>query len=334
MQNLRVLLLCSAFPLALSACKVEITVPRNGTVETLSGNYSCGAREKCVIDVEDTTFDETFIARPNPGYAFSRWTEKPQALCGNSNSPCRLLTSPLAGTENVSLLESDEALYLEPVFVEYENYDFESGKLDLNCSGNCPRITTRYTRSGRYAIASTISDSSRNVRRTEAVIPGTAKFMEYERDYWVGFSIYLPEGWEVPEDMEILAQFHRSKRGGGQPPVAIYSGSGNWKITSNSPAGRKEWILHSVLEDVGRWTDFVIHYKPSHRDSGVLAVWKDGALVARRDGPNTPRDPEGGPYFKLGVYKGKYRAPEKTVYHDELRIASGPDANYAVVAPR
>ena len=73
------------------------------------------------------------------------------------------------------------------------DFDFESGQFNLNCSGNCPVISDKYARSGRYAMASTISDDSANVRRTEAVIPGRAKLMEYDRDYWIGFSLYLPE---------------------------------------------------------------------------------------------------------------------------------------------
>ena len=213
-----------------------------------------------------------------------------------------------------------------------QEHSFDAGKLTLNCSGNCPQVSTKYSRAGNYAIASTISDSSSNAKRTEVVIPGKAKFMEYDRDYWIGFSVYLPAGWRVPNDMEILAQIHRSTTGGGQPPVALYTGSGDWKLTSQSWGGKKDWFLNSVYEDVGRWTDFVIHYKPSDGSNGILKVWKDGGLVAQHLGANTPRD-ETGPYFKLGIYKGKYSAPSKTVYHDEFRVASGPGASYEDVAP-
>jgi hypothetical protein len=213
-----------------------------------------------------------------------------------------------------------------------EEHDFDGGQVTLNCSGNCPKVSTKYVRAGKYSIESTISDSSSNIKRTEAVIPGTAKFMDYDRDYWIGFSVYLPAGWQVPNDMELLAQIHRSTTGGGQPPVALYTGSGDWKLTSQSWGGKKDWFLNSVYEDVGRWTDFVIHFKPSDGSNGILEVWKDGGLVAQRLGPNTPRDSKG-PYFKLGIYKGKYSAPSKTVYHDEFRVASGPSASYEDVAP-
>ena len=214
------------------------------------------------------------------------------------------------------------------------DFDFESGQFNLNCSGNCPVISDKYARSGRYAMASTISDDSANVRRTEAVIPGRAKLMEYDRDYWIGFSLYLPEGWTAPNGMEILAQIHRKPDPGEvhtQPPFALYSGSGYWKVTSQGWGDKQDWILNCLYHDVGRWVDFVVHYRPSYTSTGVLQVWKDGTLVADRKGPTTAED-KLGPYFKFGIYKGRYKAPEKTVYHDNFRVASGPDAGYADVA--
>ncbi|MFV8819475.1 polysaccharide lyase [Haliea sp. E17] len=219
--------------------------------------------------------------------------------------------------------------------VDYE-HNFNSGKFSMTCSGNCPKVSSRYSRRGGYAMESTISNSSSNKKRTEAILPGKIGKMQFGRDYWIGFSIYLPAGWTVPNKMEILAQIHRTPdkgEAGGQPPVAIYSGSGEWKVTSQEWGGKQDWLLNSVYEDVGRWTDFVIHYRPSYTSNGILEVWKDGALVAKRSGANTAKDAIG-PYFKMGIYKGTYSAPTKTVYHDELRIASGPYASYADVAPR
>ncbi len=93
-------------------------------------------------------------------------------------------------------------------------------------------------------------------------------------------------------------------------------------------------------EDVGKWTDWVIHFKPSYGSQGVLEVWKDGLLVATRSGSNTFQN-RVGPYFKMGVYLDwkdrnccNDKSPEKRVYHDALRIASGPDAKYSDVTPR
>lgn len=214
-------------------------------------------------------------------------------------------------------------------------HDFEGGELTLTCSGNCPRISDKFARHGRYSIRSALTESSENQKRTEAVIPGQAKKMEFERDYWVGFSIFIPLDWEAPGGMELIAQIHRTPdpgEPGGQPPVAIYTGSGNWKVTNQWADQKVDWVLNSVYEDRGRWTDFVIHYRPSYGEGGTLRVWKNHALVAQRYGRNTDTD-EIGPYFKWGLYKGKRNSPRQTVYHDEIRIATGSAFRYWEVTP-
>ncbi|MFV8819473.1 heparin lyase I family protein [Haliea sp. E17] len=214
-------------------------------------------------------------------------------------------------------------------------YDFESGSFDAACIGNCPTVSNEYSRSGRYAMQSTISSSSSNKKLTMAAIPGNDRFMEFERDYWIGFSAYLPHGWEVPGKMEAIATIHRKPDRGEKDYAlfALYTGSGEWEVENRANGiSTQQWTLNSVYEDVGRWSDFVIHYKPSYQSSGILEVWKDGALVAKRTGANTEKD-DTGPYLRLGLYKGRYNAPAKSVYHDDLRIASGPYASYADVVP-
>lgn len=222
-------------------------------------------------------------------------------------------------------------------------HDFESGDLGLGCHGNCPIITDEIpARSGKYSMRSFLSESSQNLKRTEGIFKtSTNRWMEWNRDYWIGFSVYIPEGWKHYDKFEILAQIHATVDPGEpqqQPPFAIYTGSGEWKITSRWNTGQQQvnWPLNSVYEDTGKWTDFVIHYKPSYTDSGVLRVWKNGDLVARRYGPNA-YDDQRGPYFTMGLYTSLYTQtdgkPRKFVYHDALRVASGPTARYSDVAP-
>ena len=42
----------------LSGCKIQIQVPDNGRVTTISGNYACEALQNCEIDVADLLFNE------------------------------------------------------------------------------------------------------------------------------------------------------------------------------------------------------------------------------------------------------------------------------------
>ena len=102
-----------------------------------------------------------------------------------------------------------------------QEHNFESGQLTLECSGNCPTVTTKYAREGKYSMESYVNRlTSTNSFRTEAVLKTNPK-MEFNKDYWYGFSIYLPYGWEVPDKFEVLAQFHHTPDAGagGSTPL-------------------------------------------------------------------------------------------------------------------
>jgi hypothetical protein len=230
-----------------------------------------------------------------------------------------------------------------PTLAQIYTLDWEDGKLGANCSGNCPVISSDVSRSGSHSMKSVVNRlTSPTSFRTEITKPGIRKKMKFETDYWYGFSTYMPSDWEVPNRFEIVAQIHASPDPNEPhtvPPLAINSGSGIWRVLTRWENGKKYWELNSVKEDLGRWVDWVIHYKPSWKSTGVTEVWKDGSLVARRLGPNTYED-SAGPYFKLGLYLGwkdracceGYRA-EKIIYHDEFRVGVGEDIRYEDVTP-
>ena len=115
----------SFFPLLMvvSGCRLEITVPEGGVVESASGTYYCGTGETCVIDVNDTHLDEEFIASPDIGYVFNQWVKKPKGFCGNKSMPCPLSTTSFKNNNLLlSLLQSNEVFYLEPVFRKPDSY--------------------------------------------------------------------------------------------------------------------------------------------------------------------------------------------------------------------
>jgi N-acetylneuraminic acid mutarotase len=99
-----------------TGCKVKITVPEGGEVDSLSGTYSCDTGQTCEVEVVDEFFNETFRARPDPGYRFTAWLKKDGSFCGGQAGHCKLDTSPMAGTSLMSFLESDDTYFLEPVF--------------------------------------------------------------------------------------------------------------------------------------------------------------------------------------------------------------------------
>lgn len=95
--------------LVVSGCKISITAPSTGTVETVSGNVLCQADNACELDVGTDAFNEEFIATPSEGYEFRWWRGGDRALCGTANGSCTL-------DWGQTMLASDEVFYLEPVF--------------------------------------------------------------------------------------------------------------------------------------------------------------------------------------------------------------------------
>jgi len=121
--------------LALSACKIRVNVPEGGSVVANSGAYSCAAGKQCVIDVYDTTFDETFTAKPDEGYRFKGWRKRNGGFCGGNTTPCRLATTGFEGNADLmQILESDQVFYLEPVFEPTEPGELgnEHGRVCFN----------------------------------------------------------------------------------------------------------------------------------------------------------------------------------------------------------
>ena len=226
--------------------------------------------------------------------------------------------------------------------------DFESGVMTLPRSGNYPTITTSPVRAGNYAMKTYLHyKNSQDNYRTEVYLKQKDNIGDH---YWYGFSIFLPNDYIVDNVWEIVAQWHGVPdfdigENWRYPILALKTEGGVWRVrniwdaSSNtfssgeeSYDGVKRWTLGNY--ETGKWVDWVFHIKWSYLSDGILEVWKDGKLVITRNGPNCYND-ELGPYFKMGMYKGWKEwwlntwspdvALERTLYHDELRIAHGQD---------
>ena len=231
--------------------------------------------------------------------------------------------------------------------------DFETADLEgWRVSGNAPQITSHPTRTGKYAMKTSLDRHKDKVAyRTEVSGPGS----ELGKEYWYGFSIFLPETY-VPDNVwEIVAQWHgvpdfKIGENWRNPVMALFTTSGRWGFTSRwdakqntfeggkrSYGGTKKYDLGPYRKGV--WTDWVVHVKWSYEADGVLEVWKNGKSVIRQEGPNAFNDTKG-PYFKMGLYKG-WKNPDspsdvvdsRLLYHDEFRMAEGAE-HYVDVTPR
>ncbi len=111
----RVLALCILTVLA--GCRITISVPEGGAVDSLSGNYSCSANSVCDVDIGSPAFDETFVAVPEQGYVFSGWRNAAGNLCPGDVTDCQYSMLPYAAFDNIAqFLALDVSFGLEPVF--------------------------------------------------------------------------------------------------------------------------------------------------------------------------------------------------------------------------
>lgn len=109
--------------IALSGCKIVIQTPEHGYVESVSGTYRCDPESVCFIEVDDTDFDEIFLAHAtDDSVDFSHWRRKFRGdsenyLCGPGSGECALSTTAFGDSENLlAILASDQEFILEPVF--------------------------------------------------------------------------------------------------------------------------------------------------------------------------------------------------------------------------
>lgn len=136
--------------LMISGCKVKISAPEGGYVSSVSGNYQCQSSEACIIEVRDTDFDETFVAKANPGYFFRKWEKSDRSLCGNNIENCRLFTTAFAGNPLLmQQLDSDTTFKLKPIFMlgecekKTEEWDEQDGEEKIHYRGQATGCPTR-----------------------------------------------------------------------------------------------------------------------------------------------------------------------------------------------
>jgi hypothetical protein len=218
-------------------------------------------------------------------------------------------------------------------------------------SGNMPIFAQDPVRPGRHVMKSSLERSrDRYPDRTEVSGPHA----EIGKEYWYGFSVFLPEDYVPDRIWEIVAQWQGVPdtdigEKWRNPVLALSTTDGRWGWVNRWDAKRNtfqsgkreyggihEYDLGSY--ERGVWTDWVVHVKWSYEADGFLQVWKNGRKVIDQTGPNAFNDAQG-PFFKMGLYKG-WGDPKKqsdavdkrTLYHDQFRMG-GADATYEDVAP-
>ena len=174
-------------------------------------------------------------------------------------------------------------------------------------------------------------------------------------EYWIGFSIFLADGYHTPQGQNgwiVHHQYHSLPDGpptcpefegyARQAPLTLQTnnkeGVGIWRNCSRydsrqcSSEKKGSHITDYGAYSTGCWVDYVINIKWDYDSDGVLKIWKDGVLQTDVSGGTCFND-DVGPYLKIGIYSKVLDDNQTiTIYYDELRIGDS-DSSYAEVAP-
>jgi len=177
---------------------------------------------------------------------------------------------------------------------------------------------------GRPSICFTLSKTDKTVengKRAEVFFKAE-KTLPVER--WYAFNIWLPASYAVDSLPEIVAQWHGTPdfdlgEDYRSPADALLIKNGNWYLDSrwaSQAVNDNNNLIGKILANFGKtvtekWTQWIFHIKFSYKDDGLVEVWKDGAKIYSKKGPNYYND-KIGPYFKFGIYKWDWMKPQNT----------------------
>ena len=173
-------------------------------------------------------------------------------------------------------------------------------------------------------------------------------------EYWIGYSIFLAEGYHSPTEPGTWGIVHHQYHGAlDEPPICYPAEPGrNPLLSINTKSG--DWVFNSIWDSrqctpksgnygggtsrkygafsTGQWYDFVINVKWSYGSNGFLKIWQNGVLVTDLTGGNCFND-NLGPFLRIGIYAYLDQDQTVTIYYDELRIGDS-NSSYSEIAPR
>lgn len=161
----------------------------------------------------------------------------------------------------------------------------------------------------------------------------------YNRDYWVGFSVFIPSSWTPESDDQNEEAFMQIKHwGGGSAILVIAVDQDKWWITNRNDATHdgfnssstkvSELYRSSFLNDRGKWVDWAVRFRLCETSgcNGLIEIYKNGSKVASKSGANAYKVADGlYPYLTLDLYKPKWKerssnVSSREVYFDEVKI--------------
>lgn len=112
-MNIRTILFAISVAVLLAGCKIQFAALDGGEIYAQTEGFVCSEFRKCTANVVDTSFNESFLARPKEGYAFDGWVNGTDYFCGGKRGSCDLSTTGFEGnTALLDVIDSDKEFYL------------------------------------------------------------------------------------------------------------------------------------------------------------------------------------------------------------------------------
>jgi hypothetical protein len=214
---------------------------------------------------------------------------------------------------------------------------------------NGTSIQSYISRDGNYALKNYLAKDNPSCPdknfRTE-IASYKNQLLEYEKVYWIGFSIFIPNDWVVDQDalnMDYVFQLHSRpsptspKRDSilslriSESIMKLVTQYDNVKIFDN-------W-KYSINQMKGKWTDFVFKIKASQiAGQASLNLWVNKKQVFSKLSMSIGSPEDIDLYMKFGIYKpALYKRvtniKSHTIYHDQIRVGDAK-SNLEEVSPR
>lgn len=286
----------------------------------------------------------------------------------HQNSPTRPTRRPLAIRLGTLALCTAAALASANASAQVlRTSDFESGDFTSYgwvASGNPPQIASKSkgepTCTGQFSVKFPLSRDSGTSYRTELSMSNTnappIKNLQWGKDYWIGFAVYLPSDWKPDNQAgDTLLQLHGVPDDGEAyrtPPLAFSVEGSSLQLTYKwdsraimATPDNRNGIKYEGWQQAdlgpyqtGRWTSIVLHFKATYNANGFVELWRDGKKVYSKTGVGVGYNDKTGVYIKVGNYKrpwawGPTDVSYRLHYLDDFRVADG-SSSYAEVAPQ
>lgn len=223
----------------------------------------------------------------------------------------------------ISNFEPEDQKFFADGFEKGDLTAWHGGEIEFCCAHSAAFVTGN-AREGLRALKIALraedqrmAGSKRAELRLKAVPLGSER--------WYAFSLFVPEDWKATSEPVTVSQWHAVDdklfgEGGRAPPLRLVLKDETWNVTSHwdsrflsgipfrTATPQDGALMWTGSLKRGAWTDWVFRVRWSYGNDGLIEIWKDGASIARRDGPNAYNDWMG-PFFKVGIYIPQWNRP-------------------------